>query len=313
MRTHDLTPWTHEHVFDFGNPAAERGTRVVMWVTAAMMVVEIIGGWWLNSMALLADGLHMSSHALAIGLSAFAYAAARRLADDNRFAFGTWKIEVLAGFASAVFLICIAAVMVFGSVARFISPQPIQYVEAIVIATIGLMVNVGCALILGNAQHGHGETAGHHHAHEPHHHDLNLRSAYVHVIADAATSALAITALTGGLFFGWGWLDPTMGIVGAGVVTLWALGLIRQTGRVLLDSEMDHPVVQEIRVAVESSPSQGDTRLSDLHVWRVGKEAFAAALSVVTHDRGLTPAIVRRQLSIHPELVHVTIEIAYCD
>ena len=318
MHTHDLSPWTHEHVFDVGNPAAERGTRVVMWVTAAMMVVEIIGGWWLNSMALLADGLHMSSHAIAIGLSAFAYTAARRLAKDNRFAFGTWKIEVLAGFASAVFLICIAALMVFGSIERFISPQPIQYLEAVVIATVGLAVNVGCALILGNAHH-HDDAGDHHHTHSEHHahgeqdHDLNLRSAYIHVIADAATSVLAITALTGGLFLGWSWLDPTMGIVGAVVVTVWAWGLIRQTSRVLLDSEMDHPVVQEIREAVESSPEAGDTRLSDLHVWRVGKQAFAAALSVVTHDRTLTPEKVRLQLAVHPEIVHVTVEIAHCD
>jgi|SRR5665213_23126 len=311
MHTLDLSPWTHEHVFDVGNPAAERGTRVVMWVTAAMMVVEITGGWWLNSMALLADGLHMSSHAVAIGLSAFAYTAARRLAKDNRFAFGTWKIEVLAGFASAVFLICIAALMAFGSVERFISPQPIQYLEAIVIATVGLAVNVVCALILGNAHHHHHDADDHHPAHDEH--DPNLRSAYVHVIADAATSVLAITALTGGLFFGWSWLDPTMGIVGAGVITVWAWGLIRQTSRVLLDGEMDHPVVQEIREAVESSPANGDTRLSDLHVWRVGKQAFASALSLVTHDRTLTPEIVRRQLAIHPEIVHVTVEIAYCD
>lgn len=313
MHTHDLSRWTHEHVFDAGNPAAERGTRVVMWVTATMMVVEIIGGWWLNSMALLADGLHMSSHAIAIGLSAFAYTAARRLAGDNLFAFGTWKIEVLAGFASAVFLVCIAALMVFGSVERVISPQPIRYIEAIVIATVGLAVNIVCALILGNAHHHRHHADDHHHAHGEHHHDLNLRSAYVHVIADAATSVLAITALTGGLFLGWSWLDPTMGIVGAGVVMVWAWALIKQTSRVLLDSEMDHPVVQEIREAVESPPAQGDTRLSDLHVWRVGKEAFAAALSLVTHDRTLTPEKVRAQLAMNAEIVHVTVEIAYCD
>ncbi len=313
MHTHDLSPWTHEHVFDLGNPAAERGTRAVMWVTAAMMVVEIAGGWWLNSMALLADGLHMSSHAIAIGLSAFAYAAARRLAKDHRFAFGTWKIEVLAGFASAVFLICIAALMVVGSVDRFITPQPIQYVEAIAIASVGLVVNVVCALILGKAHHhDHAEGDGQH-THAAHNHDLNLRSAYVHVIADAATSVLAITSLTGGLFLGWSWLDPIMGIVGAGVVTVWAWGLLRQTTRVLLDSEMDHPVVQEIREAIESAPAEAETRLSDLHVWRVGKQSFAATLSLVTHDRSLTPAEVRRQLSIHPEIVHVTVEIAHCD
>src|ERR1700730_3296195 len=153
MHTQDLATWSHEHVFDLGSPAAERGTRIVMWVTAAMMVVEVVGGWWLNSMALLADGWHMISHAIAIGLSAFAYAAARRLADDSRFAFGTWKIEVLAGFASAILLLAIAALMVFDPVERLIAPRPIHYVEAIAIASLGLIVNVVCAWILGRAHH----------------------------------------------------------------------------------------------------------------------------------------------------------------
>ena len=153
MHTHDLSPWTHHHDFDEGNPLAERGTRLVMWITAAMMVVEIVTGWWFNSMALLADGLHMSSHALAIGLSAFAYGAARRYAGDARFAFGTWKIEVLAGFASAIFLLGVAALMVVASVEHLLRPAPIQYSEAIVIASLGLVVNIVCALILGQAHH----------------------------------------------------------------------------------------------------------------------------------------------------------------
>ncbi len=311
MHTHDLAAWTHDHEFDLGNPAAERGTRAVMWVTAIMMVVEITGGWSLNSMALLADGLHMSSHTIAIGLSAFAYAAARRLSKDRRFAFGTWKIEVLAGFASAIFLLGIAALMVVGSVERFIVPQPIHYIEAIAIACIGLVVNVGCALILGRAHHHH-DTDDHHQHAQGAHHDLNLKSAYVHVIADAATSVLAITALTGGLFLGWSWLDPTMGIVGAGVVAVWAWGLIKGTSAVLLDREMDNPVVEEIRAAVEVPSTTEGTRVTDLHVWRVGKEAFAAALTVVTHDSTLTPQRVREQIAVHPEIVHVTIEILRC-
>src|SRR6202521_6033079 len=188
MHTDDISAYTHEHVFDLGNPAAERGTRTVMWVTAVMMIVEIAGGWWLNSMALLADGWHMSSHAIAIGLSTFAYAAARRYQNDERFAFGTWKIEVLAGFASAIFLLGIAALMVVAAVERFFVPQPIQYVQAIPIAVVGLMVNIVCALILGSAHH-HSHDGDNHQHHEPgeHAHDLNLRSAYVHVVADAAT------------------------------------------------------------------------------------------------------------------------------
>lgn len=310
MHTHNLPDWKHDHVFEVGNYAAERGTRAVMWITAAMMIAEIVAGWWFNSMALLADGWHMSSHALAIGLSAFAYAAARRYARDPRFAFGTWKIEVLAGFASAILLLGIAALMVVGSVQRILSPQPIFYREAIVVAIVGLAVNVVCAAILGKAHDHHEEHA--HSEHSPHHHDLNLKSAYVHVIADAATSVLAIVALVGGLFFGWAWLDPVMGIVGAALVAVWAKNLIVQTGRVLLDREMDHPVVDEIREAVETGEEGGHTRLSDLHVWRVGKGSYACALTVVTHDTSLTPNRVRQQLAQHNEIVHSTIEIQQC-
>jgi cation diffusion facilitator family transporter len=312
MHTHDLSAWTHDHVFDQGSQAAERGTRAVMWITAAMMVVEIAAGWWFNSMALLADGWHMSSHAVAIGLSAFAYAAARRYAEDPRFAFGTWKIEVLGGFASAIFLLGVAAAMVFGSVERMLSPQPIHYQEALVVAAFGLVVNIVCALILGNA---HDDDHGHGHAHGDrghHHHDLNLKSAYLHVLADAATSVLAMIALTGGWLYGWSWLDPTMGIVGAVLVATWAKNLTLETGKVLLDREMDHPVVAEIREAVETGPEAGDTRVADLHVWRVGKASYACALSVVTHDRTLTADRVRDQLGVHEEIVHATVEIHLC-
>ena len=319
MHTHDLSRWTHDHVFDDGNHAAERGTRAVMWITAAMMVVEIAAGWWFNSMALLADGWHMSSHAVAIGLSAFAYAAARRYARDPRFAFGTWKIEVLSGFASAIFLLGVAAMMVFGSVERMFSPQPIHYQEAIIVAAIGLLVNIVCAVILGGAHdhhHHHGAHDGHHdhdHHHDhAHHHDLNLKSAYVHVLADAATSVLAIVALAGGWVYGWSWLDPLMGIVGAVLVAVWAKNLLAETGKVLLDREMDHPVVQEIREAVETGPEDGHTQLADLHVWRVGRKKYACALSVVTHDAALTPTRVRSRLAVHDEIVHATIEIHQC-
>ena len=309
MHTDRLSDWTHEHVFDAGSEAAERGTRAVMWITAAMMVVEIVAGWWFNSMALLADGWHMSSHAVAIGLSAFAYAAARRYARDQRFAFGTWKIEVLGGFASAVFLLGVVAVMVFGSVERLFSPQPIHYQEALVVAVVGLAVNVLCAMILGGAhepRHHEGEHQEHHH------HDLNLKSAYVHVIADAATSVLAIIALAGGWLYGWSWLDPVMGLVGAVLVALWAKNLLIETGKVLLDREMDHPVVDEIREVVESELATGETKIADLHVWRVGKRSYSCALSLVTHDATLTPKRVRECLVRHDEIVHTTIEIHQC-
>ena len=319
MHTRDLSPWQHEHVFNTGNAAAERGTRLVMWITAATMLAEIGAGWWFNSMALLADGWHMSSHALALGLAALAYGAARRYAKDPRFAFGTWKIEVLAGFASAIVLLGVAAMMVVGSIERLLSPQAIAYREAIAVAVLGLAVNVVCALILGGAHHDHDHNHDHGHDGPGHHHhhgageDLNLKSAYLHVIADAATSLLAIVALAGGWLYGWQWLDPAMGIVGAVLVAIWAKGLLAQTAKVLLDREMDHPVVDEIREVVEQDADpRHETRIADLHVWRVGKSAYACALTVITHDEALTPAEIRRRLAVHEEIVHSTIEIHRC-
>lgn len=276
-----------------------------------MMVIEIAAGWWLNSMALLADGWHMSSHALAIGLSAVAYVTARRYSSDPRFTFGTWKIEILGGFASAICLLGVAALMVFGSIERIVFPQVIQYQEAIVIAVIGLVVNIVCAWILGRAHHHHHDHDhghAHSHAHDSHH-DLNLKSAYLHVVADAATSILAIMALLGGWIYGWSWLDPVTGLVGAALVAIWARGLIVETGKVLLDREMDHPVVQEIREAVEAGSSSGVDKIVDLHVWRVGKQVYSCAMSIVTNDQTLTPEIVRQRISIQEEIVHSTIEI----
>ncbi len=319
MHTQDLTPWLHSHRFDAGNQAAERGTRMVMWITAVTMVVEIWAGWWFNSMALLADGWHMSSHAFAIGLSAFSYWAARRYANDARFAFGSWKIEVLGGFASALFLLAVAAMMVIASVERVVHPQDIHFREAIAVAVLGLTVNLVCALILGKAHghdhhHHHGHGHDHDHSHDHGGHDLNLRSAYLHVIADAATSVLAIAALCGGLWFGWNWLDPVMGIVGAALVGFWAYGLLRDTSRVLLDREMDHPVVGEVREVIETMDRERGslTRIADVHVWRVGTARFAVILSLVTDDAALTPERVKTALGIHEELVHCTVEIHVC-
>lgn len=305
-------PVAHHHRFHQHNPAAERGTRAVLWITLTAMVLEITAGWWFGSMALLADGWHMSSHAVAIGVSAAAYAAARRLAHDQRFAFGTWKIEVLGGFASALFLLGVAALMVVASVDRFLDPQPIRYREAIAVACLGLLVNLVCAVILGRSDdhgHHHGHGHGHDHAHGHAHEDLNLRSAYLHVLADAATSVLAIVALVGGWLWGWDWLDPLMGIVGAVLVALWAKGLIRDTSRVLLDREMDHPVVVEIREVVEGLGAAGSTRLTDLHVWRVGRGSYACAMTVQTREASLTPHAVRQALAVHEEVVHATIEV----
>ncbi|MDP2015385.1 CDF family Co(II)/Ni(II) efflux transporter DmeF [Hydrogenophaga sp.] len=318
MSSSSIAALRHHHHFHHGNEVAERGTRAVMWITAAAMLAEIVAGWWFNSMALLADGWHMSSHFVALGVSAMAYAAARRYAQDHRFAFGTWKIEVLGGFASALFLLGVAAFMVVASVERILQPQTIRYQEAMAVAVLGLLVNIACALILGKAHHhDHGTTHGHargHGGHDHHHEapkndDLNLRAAYLHVVADATTSVLAIAALAGGWWLGWSWLDPVMGIVGAGLVAYWAKGLIVETSKVLLDREMDHPVVDEIREVVEQAGPEGTVTLTDLHVWRVGREAYACAIVVATSVPDLTPAILRGLLAIHEEVVHTTIEI----
>ena len=293
----------HSHIFDEGNPLAERNTRWAVALTALMMVVEIFGGWFYNSMALLADGWHMSSHALALGLSVLAYSTARRFAHDTRFAFGTWKMEILGGYTSAILLIGVAGLMLFQSIERLLSPTPIRYDQAIAIAIVGLFVNLACAWLLKN-DHSHHHDHDHHH-HE-HHHDLNLRSAYLHVIADAATSVLAIFALIGGKLWGASWLDPLMGIIGAVLVAVWAYGLIRDTGRVLLDAEMDAPVVAEIYEVIEASPIKAE--ISDLHVWRVGKGKYSCILSLVT-TQAVEPRYFKEQLSIHEELIHITVEV----
>ena len=305
----------HQPVVHEGNPLAERKTRWAVLLTLIMMVAEIGGGWFYNSMALLADGWHMSSHALALGLSVVAYRAARHFARDHRFSFGTWKIEVLGGFSSALLLVGVAGLMLFESVARLLDPSPIHYQQAIGIAIGGLLVNLACAWLLKD-DHGHHHGHGHHHDHHDHHdhhghhhhghQDLNLRAAYLHVLADAATSVLAIFALVGGMLWGADWLDPLMGIVGAVLVAVWARGLLRDTGRVLLDAEMDAPLVAEIREVIAELP---DAEIRDLHVWRVGQVQYAAVLSL----RMAVPIpaqAIRERLAIHEELVHLTIEIA---
>ncbi|WP_338337941.1 CDF family Co(II)/Ni(II) efflux transporter DmeF [Xanthomonas citri pv. bilvae] len=328
--THAAPHCTQSHTFASANPLAERSTRKAVILTVLMMVVEIVGGWTLNSMALLADGWHMSSHALALGLALFAYRFARQHAGDVRFTFGTWKVEVLGGYTSAILLLGVAGLMAFQSVERLFTPKPIQYQEATLIAVIGLMVNLICAWWLRDS-HAHGHTHGHHHGHthahaghghahthdshghghgHGHHHDthsdLNLRAAYLHVVADAATSVLAIVALVAGMHWGVTWLDPIMGIVGAMLVTVWAWGLLRSTGSVLLDAEMDAPVVAEVKQVIAALGHAID--IADLHVWRVGSERYACVVSLVT-AADIDAELVRRALQIHEELVHVTVEL----
>lgn len=308
MSRTELSQWQHSHEFDSGNPLAERATWRVLVLSAVMMLVEIFSGWWTGSLALLADGWHMGTHVAAMGITAGAYWLARRFARDERFAFGTFKIEVLGGFASALILGMVALLMVSESIEHLVTPHPIQFDQALIVAVIGLLVNVASVWLLGDHHAGHGHDHDHDHDHDsemPHSHDLNWRAAYVHVLADAATSLLAIVALLGGKWANWLWLDAATALVGAVVVGVWSINLIRETSRVLLDREMDHALVTSIREAIESD---GHSHISDLHLWRVGRAHFACIVGVVTHE-SRTPHDYRQQLQPHDELVHVTIEV----
>lgn len=277
-------------------------------ITVAMMLLEITTGILSHSMALLADGWHMSTHAIAFVMAAIAYHFTRRHANDPRFSFGTGKIGVLGGYSSAIVLSIIALAMAGESVHRLFSPLSIHFNEAIGIAALGLGVNLVCALLLKDDPHHHGHDHG---AEMPgsHHHDLNLRAAYVHVLADAFTSMLTISALISGKFFGWGWLDPVVGIVGSGVVFSWAYTLLRDTGTVLLDvtpATSDLPT--EIKRVVEGD---GDSVVTDLHIWQVSSGKFAAIVSIVAGEPKSCD-VYRDLLREHEELVHVTIETQRC-
>ena len=309
MHRNDRSRFQHSHDFAHDFSAAERRTRIVIGITAGMMVLEIVTGLLSHSMALLADGWHMSTHVTAFLITALAYYFTRRHASDTRFSFGTGKMGVLGGFASAIVLALVALFMAGESIHRVFVPLAIHFNEAIAIGCLGLAVNLICAFLLKDSHvHHHGD--GHGHSHEStHKHDLNLRAAYLHVLADAFTSVLAIAALTGGKFFGWSWLDPVVGIVGSGVVFSWAYTLLRDTSGILLDATpatSDLPDV--IRSAVESD---GDSTVTDLHIWQVGTGKFAAIVSIVAHDPKSSDSY-REMLSEHEELVHVTIETQRC-
>jgi cation diffusion facilitator family transporter len=297
----------HDHNFlGHSHDAHERRTRYVVALTAVMMVIEIAAGWITGSMALLADGFHMATHAGALGVAAWAYAFARRHANDPRFTFGTGKVGDLAGFASALVLAIIALGIGAESMQRFFEPTRIAFVEATWIAVLGLAVNLASAWLLGHGEHSH-DHHGHSHGHDPHHghsHDNNLRSAYFHVLADALTSVLAIAALLAGRFLGWVWMDAAMGVVGAIVIGRWSWGLLRDTGAVLVDANANHSLEDEIREGIEND----NTHIVDLHVWRVGPGKYAAIFSLVA-AQPITPAAYAAKVTIHEELVHVTVEV----
>ena len=300
--------WRHSHNYALDSSIAERRTRIVIGITATMMVIEIAGGIAFNSMALLADGWHMTTHVAAFFIAALAYYFSRRHATDPHYSFGTGKMGVLGGFASAIILFVVAFLMAGESLHRVFVPAPIHFNEAIGVAVAGLLVNLGCAFLF---------KAGHHHEHRTehdsqhhHHHDLNLRAAYLHVLADAFTSVTAIVALLAGKFFGWNWLDPVMGLVGSGVVSVWAHSLLRDTSGILLDRTPDScDLPDEIRRVVESD---GDSLVTDLHIWQVSAGKFAAIVSVVALEPKSSDAY-RELFRDHEELVHVTVEVRRCN
>jgi cation diffusion facilitator family transporter len=314
--------FAHSHVFlGAGHARNERRTWAVIALCTLMMVVEIVGGLMFGSIALVADGLHMSTHAGALLLAALAYSYARRHADDARFTFGTGKLGDLAGFTSAVVLVMIAILIGYEAVMRLIAPVPVRFDEAIALAALGLGVNVASAVMLGGGGHDHGHGHHHHddddhdhadtHGHDhPHHRDShthrdhNLRAALVHVMADAAVSVLVIVGLLLGRFLGWVWMDPLAGLLGAIVIASWSYALIRDTGSVLLDMMPDPNMAENIRMAIERD---GD-RLCDLHLWRLGPGHIGAIVSVAT-AMPRAPAFYRERLASFRSLSHVTIEV----
>jgi len=301
MHRHDLEQWRHEHHFASTAHGAERRTRIVVLITAAMMVVEIVAGSIYGSMALLADGWHMATHVAAFGITLFAYRYARRHSQSPRFSFGTGKVSVLGGFASAVALAIVAIYMAAESLARFFNPHEIHFNEAIVVAVAGLAVNVVCGFILHESQD---------HDRQDHvHHDHNLRAAYFHVLADALTSVLAIGALAVGRYSGWVWLDPAIGLVGAVIITRWSWGLLRDTSAVLLDANVDGGTRERVREALQAD---GETLVTDLHLWYVGGGHISASISLVT-SHPQDPSNYKAMLRGVADLAHVLIEVNRCE
>lgn len=310
MATRQVSTLTHDHVFGQQQQrSGENRTIVIVILTAVMMVVEIAAGLIYGSMALLADGLHMASHATALGIAVFAYVVSRRLAADRRFAFGVGKINSLAGFASAVMLMGFALVMALESTDRLINPLEISFDQALVVAVLGLIVNGVSAWVLMSTPHEHSHGHDHDHDHDhghPHHgHDHNLRAAYLHVLADALTSLLAIVALLAGKYLGAHWLDPAMGIVGAALVARWSYGLIRDTARVLLDRQAEDEHLAVLRESIEGNSTD---QIADLHLWTIGHGIFAAEMTIVS-DHPKAPDYYKSLIPSGLNIVHTTVEI----
>jgi len=308
MHIHTLENWQHSHNFSINRHHAEQNTKIVMVLTAIAMVVEVVAGILFGSMALLADGWHMVTHLAAFGITLFAYRFARSQANNPKYTFGTGKASILGGFTSAIALGVVAFVMALESLGRLWQPQPIQFNEAIGVAAIGLVVNLVSALLLqedGDVRH-HG--SGRHHHHHHHHSDSNLHAAYLHVVADALTSVLAIVALITAKFLGWIWMDAVMGLVGAGVITKWAYGLIRETGFVLLDAGSNIEVKRAIADAIEMD---ADNRITDLHVWHLSEHHLSATIALVTHYPK-EPNYYKSLLDRIPSLAHILIEVNPC-
>lgn len=310
MHSQSLDEWRHSHVFHADTNRGERRTLYVVLLTATMMVIELVAGALYGSMALTADGWHMGTHVAALSISLFAYRYARRHADNPYFSFGTGKVGSLGGFASAVALAVVALLMALESIQRLVTPEAIRFDEAMGVAGVGLAVNLVSAWLLhGGSTHGHHDPH-HTHAHSghAHAHDHNLRAAYLHVLADALTSVLAIVALAAGKALGWIWMDALMGLVGAAVITRWSVGLLADTGGVLLDARPPGRLVETIRERVEAG---GDQRVVDLHVWQVAPDRNAAIVAVVTtgeEDAGF----YKDRLATVDSLVHVTVEVNRC-
>jgi len=308
MHADDIARYQHTHVFHYSGTDTERKTLRVVFLTVVMMVVEIVAGWMFNSMALLADGWHMSTHAAALGIAWGAFILARRNIGNRDFAFGTWKIEIIGGFVSAILLGIVALAMTYVSIERLFRPAVIQFNEAILVAGIGLAVNLASIFLLAGKHHSHDHARRHDEHHSGREHNLNLRAAYLHVIADALTSVLAIVALIGGKYMGWNWLDPAMGIVGAIMISSWTYKLLLATGNILLDRSVNPGMEKKIRDAIESD---GDTKICDLHLWQVGQENYACVLSVIARNPRDLRDYKNRLRDIN-ELAHVTIEIERC-